>query len=397
MTAFSTFVTAARRLVLAFGLFASFSGGNIATADEQFVPRGLRACTPEDTAMGYAVICKEALPATHIKRELDKLQRTNFTYEVQGDTLVVAVRMTAEEAFYPNGPYLCCEIQAYLDKISEGVYSASFRWARMADAMLDLRFMNVNSRPDARLKLNGPSSFVFVDANIDESLIARSGAELLTSIYAAGDVLGLRKLSVFRGSRCLKTVSQCAVIYMPDGEYVRMFVLNALANKIDMSRFVVAGVHNADQNSSDARIEELLLGLNDTRYDAFMRFITRDVRQHVEHGEKPHHRYAAGLSNGGSWAYNALGSQSEYFDGAIIMSPGERKTQSEGALAGRIVVIGAGYMETNFYKNTSIIAAGLKSRGASVNEVYVASGHGLNTWINIWNAAIKQLNDQAKH
>ncbi|WP_332879594.1 hypothetical protein [Massilia sp. S19_KUP03_FR1] len=266
----------------------------------------------------------------------------------------------------------------------------------MKDAMLDLQFMSVKNRPDARLKLNGSPSFIFAETNLDVSVIARSGAEMITSAYDAGEVLGSRKLSVFKGAQCLKTIAQCSVIYMPDGQYVKIFVTNALENKIDMARFVVVGVYNAEKNSNDTRIEELLLGRNESRYKAFMQLITSGVRQHVEHGERPQRRYAAGLSNGGSWAYNALGANGEDFDGAIIMSAGERKTQDEGALSGRVVFIGSGYMERNFYKNTSIIAKSLKSRRATVNEIYVPSGHGLNTWVNIWNSAIKQLNSQVK-
>jgi predicted esterase len=395
MTSFRIFLATGRQLLLAFGVFAILGLGNIDAADEQFLPRDLRACTTDDAVTGYDMLCKEALTAERAAHELNKLKTTRFSYELHGDALVVTVRMTAAEAYYPDGPYLCCEIQAYLNKISDEVYSASFRWERMADAMLDLQFLGVKNRPDARLKLNGSPSFVFADNNADESMIARTGAQMVTSTYPAGGMLGPRKISVFRGAQCLKKVAKCSVIYMPDGQYVRMFVTNSLLNKIDMTQFVVVGVHNADQDSNGSRIEELLFGYNKARFEAFMSLVTHDVRELIEHGERPLHRYAAGLSNGGSWAYNALATQNGGFDGAVIMSPGERATQSEDALPGRVVFIGAGYMESKFYKNTSKIATDLKSRGALVNEVYVPSGHGMNTWVNIWNAAINQLNAEA--
>ncbi|MDB5747609.1 MAG: hypothetical protein JWP72_2457 [Massilia sp.] len=52
-------------------------------------------------------------------------------------------------------------------------------------------------------------------------------------------------------------------------------------------------------------------------------------------------------------------------------------------------------MERGFFESASAIASGLKARGATVSEVHVPSGHGFNTWVNVWNAAITQLNGQA--
>ncbi|MDB5747610.1 MAG: hypothetical protein JWP72_2458 [Massilia sp.] len=144
--------------------------------------------------------------------------------------------MTPAEASYPSGPFLCCEIQGYLDKIAENVYSASFRWNRMASAMLDLRFNDVKNRPDACLQHKGSPQFVFADNKIDEGLISRSGAQLTTRSIDAGGVLGVRKVSVFKGAACRQTLARCSVIYLADGQYARNFVHNALANKVDLDR-----------------------------------------------------------------------------------------------------------------------------------------------------------------
>lgn len=40
------------------------------------------------------------------------------------------------------------------------------------------------------------------------------------------------------------------------------------------------------------------------------------------------------------------------------------------------------------------ITAVLKAREADVKEIHVPSGHGLNTWVNVWNAAIAELGRQ---
>lgn len=376
---------------------SSFSTGNVGAANERFIPRDMLPCTVENASSGYDVPCKENLPVERIATELGKLAGTNFAYEIRDDMLTVTVRMTPVDASYPRGPFLCCEIQAYLDKISQDVYSARFRWSRMQTGMLDLQFLNVKDRPDTHFQHNGSPRFVFANTEADKDLIARSGAELNADVHAAGDPLGTHKLAIFKGAACRKTVTRCSVIYMPDGQYAGVFATNALANKVDTDRFVIVGVYNTAEDSSDTRIEELLLGYNDARYDAFMRFVTHDLRQQIERGERPLRRYAAGLSNGGSWAHNALVSQGGYFDGAIIMSPGERKTRDERPLADRVAIVGAGFMERNFYESTLKIAASLKARGAIVNEVYVPSGHGLNTWVNVWNTAITHLNSQAKN
>lgn len=319
--------------------------GHAAMAQDQFIPRDMRACAAEHAAAGYELPCKQSLSAQAIASELDKLKTKNFAYEVKGDTLFVSARLAPAAVAYPKGPYLCCEIQAYLDKISDDVYGASFRWKRMASAMLDLQFLNLKNRPDTRFQLRGSPQFVFAGDKVVPGLIEASGATLTTLTYAAPGEYGTRKVTVFRGAACRDTVAACSVIYTPDGHETAKFADNALASGIDLGRVVVAGVHNADHDPAGSRIEELVLDANPARYDAFMRFVTGDLPRHVEGGVRPLRRLAAGYSNGGAWAYDALVSQGSHFDGAIIMSPAQWRTRGEAALQGRRVFVGAGYME----------------------------------------------------
>lgn len=395
MTALSTFFSTCRILPALF-MLTSLALCNPAAAGDAFIPRDMRACSAAPGADSDELPCKQPLSAQAIAAELDKLKTTDFAYAVEGNTLFVSVRMTPGEVAYPNGPYLCCEIQAYLDKVSENVYAASFRWNRMASAMLDLQFLELKGRPETRFQLRGSSQFVFAGDKFIPGLVARAGARLTTGTYTAADEYRARKVTVFRGASCRATVAACSVIYMPDGQNIGKLVDNALANGIDMGRFVVAGVHNAELDPAGSRIEELVLDANPARYDAFMRFVTADLARQVEAGVRPRRRLAAGYSNGGAWAYDALVSQGRHFDGAIIMSPAQWRTRSDGFLAGRLAFVGAGYMERGFYRNASAIAAGLKARGAAVTETYVPSGHGLNTWVNVWNAAIAELDRQPK-
>jgi hypothetical protein len=381
-------LTLARHLLPAVLSLSGLTLGTAAIADERFIPRDMRACDAAHAAAGFELPCKQPLSAEAVAAELDKLKTKRFAYEVKGDTLVVSVRMPPADVAYPNGPYLCCEIQAYLDKVADDVYAAGFRWNRMAGAMLDLRFLNQENRPDAGFQLRGSPQFVFAGDKVVPGMIERSGAQLTTGTHDASGEYGQRKVTVFKGAACRESVAACTVVYTPDGHATGKFVDNALANGVDMRRVVVVGVHNAELDPAGSRIEELVLDANPVRYDAFMRFITEDLRRQIEGSAKPLRRLAAGYSNGGAWAYDALVSQGRHFDGAIVMSPAQWRTRGAAALQGRRVFVGAGYMERPFYQNATAIAAVLKARGADVTEVYVPSGHGLNTWVNIWNAAI---------
>ena len=104
----------------------ALSCADAGAAGEQFIPRDMRLCSAEHAAAGYELPCKQPLSADAVATELDKLKTKNFAYEVKGDTLFVTARMAPGEVTYPNGPFLCCDIQAYLDRIADDVYSASF-------------------------------------------------------------------------------------------------------------------------------------------------------------------------------------------------------------------------------------------------------------------------------
>jgi hypothetical protein len=328
MTFPSLFAGAAKRALLALAACAWLGAAVGALAEERWVPQDMRACTPAGAAAGADAPCKQALSADEIARELGKLKTRDLAYAIDGDSLTVTIRMLPAELPYPNGPHLCCELQGYLDKIGDNVYSARFRWSRIAAANLDLQLFDASNKRRARIEHRGSPQFVFAGDKVDAGLIARAGAELTTASLDVGPELGgQRRVSVFKGAACRPKLAGCAVIYMPDGHATAIFANNALANGLDMRRVVIVGVHNAEVDSNGTRIEELLLGYNAARYDAFMRFITHDLAKKVEGDETPRLRLAAGYSNGGAWAYDALNSGGGRFGGAIVMSPGQWKTR----------------------------------------------------------------------
>lgn len=382
--------------LLCCGILLAGSGA-AAHADEEFVPQeNMRVCAPERPAGGDVTPCKQVPTAAQAMALLEQAGGKASAHAIDGDVLTVVVRAAARDVPYPRGPYLCCELQAYLDKVSDDVYAASFRWNLMPQAMLDLILMGMENRPDARVWLSGASGFAMSGGKSVWDLAAPAGYRVVTERIDAGPLLGMRQVTIARGPACLAALAQCSVIYMPDGESAISFLGNALANGVDMRRFVIAGVHGDDVDAMSRRIGDLLFGMDQPRYYAFMRFVTEDLVRHVEGSDRPRQRIAAGYSNGGAWALDALVARPDLFLGAIIMSPAQWKFQDERPLPGHRAVVGAGYMEPKFQSSAVKIAAGLRERGAGVSEVYVPSGHSMNTWINVWNKAVREFDESGR-
>lgn len=373
------------------------NAGAAAQAQERFIPRDLPACAADKPQDGYGQPCKQPLSPLEAARELDKLKKANFTFAVEGDSLVVSLRMAAADLSYPQGPRLCCEIQGYLDRIGDDIYGARFRWNRMAQAMLDLNLMDIRYQRVAHARINGSPGYAMA-ASPDRAALERAGTEVADLAVDGGTLLGPRTVTVVKGTACRKSLSGCTMIYLADGDSAVDFASNALVKQVDMRRFVIVGIHNArktgDIDAINTRIGELLRGTDVPRYEAFMRFVTGDVLRQVEGGETPLRRIAAGYSNGGVWAVDALLANPAVFAGAISMSPGIPALRAAPPLPGQRVFLGAGHMEPPFHRATLAIAQALKERGIKVEETYVPSGHSMNTWINLWNNAINALNEQ---
>lgn len=365
--------------------------GNASAAEEAFVPRDLAACAPERPTGGYALPCKQTITPAEAAGLLAQSDDKRFAYRIDGDALTIVANVDTKDVLYPNGPYVCCEMQAYLDKMAGDVYAARFRWNLMSKGMFDLSLLGVDNRPDVRVQVNGSPEFAVARSGAGSTVAAAAGYRVVTDVVEAGAPLGARKVTIVRGPDCLASLTGCSIVYMPDGESAQAFLANALANGIDMRRAVVVGIHNDDVDPISRRIEELLFGVAQPRYDAFMHFATADLVRYVEGSSKPLRRIAAGYSNGGAWALDALVANPDVFDGAIIMSPAQWKFRNMGSLAGHRAFVGAGFMERGYQSSAAAIAAGLRERGAEVGELYVPSGHSMNTWINVWNKAMREF------
>ncbi len=357
----------------------------VAFADD-FVPKDTKLCgLPSESGL-----CKDHLSASNIASLKKKMASQKLAYTVETDALLVMVDVEQDELTAFDRPYICCEVQGYLDKVANNRYAAKFRWNKMAEANLDLNFLNLKDEKIS-FRINGDAQFAMTTPLAETSLITLSGMTQSNYSYVINPDLGTRDVTVIKGSSCLVHLAGCVVVYMPDGESLGGLVANSLANRIDLNRFVFVGIHNSKVDVSSSRIEELLYGYMPERFGSFMRFTTSELRQKIENSQHPALRFVAGFSNGGAWALDALIAKPDLFDGAIAMSPAQWKSRNDAALSEKVVFVGAGLLETNFYRASQSYSAALKLRGAKVREIYVPSGHGMNTWLNIWNGALKDL------
>lgn len=386
-----------RQLFLFISFIAACGLSNISLAQKisDINLRDFTACSADDKNSGYTSPCKDTLDDTDIRQALAAAEKQHFVLDVKGDRLLITAKVATDDISYAGRPYLCCDLQAYLDPVADGIYAAKFRWHDMQKSLLELRLMNVGKPSGGNAIYNGSLEFPDPASNIDKSVFKNAGMELTEHSYDISQEFGTRKVTVIKGADCLQTLSACTIIYMADGESLNYMVKSTLLQHKDLRKFVFVGIHNSEdkENTMSIRIDELLFGTNAARYDAFMHFVTETLRQEIESKQPPLARYSAGYSNGSAWALDVLLTKPDLFKGAIAMSPAQWKSRNDTSLAQRRVFIGAGYLEPGFYKNARRIAPELSARGALVQEVYVPSGHSMNTWSNVWSKALQAISE----
>lgn len=382
-----------RPVFLALLLIATFSIANqsYAQKNEAFPLRDFTQCSTQDKSNAYEKPCKDQLASADIAIAIKLAENKDFIIDVQGDTLLVAAKVASDTLTFGGKPYLCCDIQAYLDPVADGIYAAKFRWHDMHKSLLEFRLINTTRRAAASTIYNGSKDFPDPRNSIDNAVLHNAGMQLAELAIPMNEEFGARDVTVIKGSSCLSSLSPCIVIYMADGESLAFMVKSALLEQRDLSRFIFVGIHNAKIQDHAVRIDELLYGYNQPRYDAFLEFVTATLIPHIEMKEIPLARYSAGYSNGGAWALDMLLTKPDIFTGAIVMSPAEWSSRTDTRLDERNVFIGAGHMELPFYAKARASAPLLRERGAMVQELYIPSGHSMNTWNNVWSRTLLAL------
>ncbi|WMW81934.1 hypothetical protein RF679_06520 [Undibacterium cyanobacteriorum] len=350
----------------------------------------IRQCTAQDRDDRYARVCVESLNQGEIEAVKSMQFDDVVAYKAVEDGLILAAKMKKSDIGFYDRPAFGGEITTYLEPIDINHFAIKVRLRGIEKAKLNPLFLNFAGRSPFSLNIDGrdPSERTVVESwSAVLQKLQSQGARFEMINFPNAEHFDAKSVKVFRGSNCLKTIVACSVIYDTDGESLGSLISNAHAAQIPLDDFVLVGIPNPNEH----RNVELLKGLDPDRFDAFLSFVVTNLRQTIEKGETPKNRYAAGFSNGGAWAFDALLFHPHFFDGSIVMSPAIWELKSPVQLKGKRVFVGAGELELGFLNTAHEIEKISIGFGAEVKTVYSKSGHSMNTWAPIWNLALRSL------
>ena len=358
-------------------------------ADDNVVLRDAPPCG-QPIQVSPARICKDKVSDAEARAVLGDATK-NAGVLVSADSVLVAMRASSDEFEYLDRPYLCCDIQAYLDLVGENLFAARFMVKDARTLNIGLFPVNMRNGESRKLSYAGSEKFIIAEQLVSEQSLRQRGLDVQVHTLDGSSLMGERKIALFRGRNCVISISDCTIVYMADGESLRTFVFNAHQAGVALDSFVLAGIYGPGGRGNDlsnARIDELLFGYSPPRFDAYMAFLKGPVISFVEGDASPKARFVAGSSNGGAWALDALQRFPKTFTGAIAMSTAIWKDKFADDLAGKKIYLGSGTLEGLTTEQTRRIANVLRNHGASVRETYPASGHSTNAWVNIFNDAL---------
>lgn len=368
--------------------FSTARAGNLSGLKLAVIPQ----CTAQDRENGYTRVCVERLD----QGEIEEVKSMHFadviTYKSVENGLILAAKMKKSDIAFFDRPAFGGEITTYLEPIDSDNYAIKVRFKGIEKAKLNPLFLNFAGRPPFSLNIDGrdPAERTVVESwPVVLQKLQNQGVRFEMINFPHAEHLEAKSIKVLRGSNCLQTIVACRVIYDTDGESLESLISNAHAAHISLDNFVLVGVPNPNEH----RTAELLKVVDQNRFNAFLGFVVTNLSQTIEKGETPKGRYTAGFSNGGAWAFDGLLFHPNLFDGAIVMSPAEWELQSPVQLKGKKVFVGAGELEPGFLKTAREIEKISGSLGAEVKTSYSKSGHSMNTWVPIWNMALKNLNE----
>lgn len=347
-------------------------------------------CTVQHREDGYKRICSELLEQGEIE-EVKGMQFADvLAYKALENGLILAAKLKKSELGFYDRPAFTGEISTYLEPIAKDLFAIKIRFNGIERAKLNPILFNLAGRDPITLNIDGrePSERTVVESwAVVLKKMQVNGANYEVINFPAGKHLESKDVIVFRGRNCLTSIAACKVIYHADGNQLRSFIPNAQAAQVGFDDLVLVGIPSSNQN----RIGELLKGRVQDSFDAFLGFVVNDLRHTIEKSEAPKGRYVAGYSNGGAWAFDALLFHPEIFDGAIVMSPATWALQSKVNLKQKKIFVGAGELEPGFLQTAQKITTIAGDLGAEVKTSYSKSGHSMNTWVPIWNMALKHL------
>jgi enterochelin esterase-like enzyme len=188
---------------------------------------------------------------------------------------------------------------------------------------------------------------------------------------------------------------------LADGESVPGFarVLEPAIAAGTVPPLVLVGVHNAADALArrwpDRRAEEYLPGVNRSRFDAHLRFVTSEVIPWAasQPGGTAGSWTAAGFSNGGAWAIAAAQRRPDVFTKVAAFSVGmvPRKLSGQARTARVRHYLAAGTLETGFRRATGQWAQRLQRAGLACRHHDWAGGHDPYWWHQRLPAALAWL------
>ena len=346
-------------------------------------------CTVKHQDEGYKHICAELLNQSEIEEVKARRFAEVYEYKAIENGLILAVKLKQSELAFYDRPAISGEVATFLEAIDTDLFGIKVRFKGIEKAKLNPLLFNLAAKKSIRLNIDGrePSERVVVeDWNVVLKKLQANGALYQTMSFPGAKNQDPKNIEIFRGRHCVTTIAGCKIIYTADGG-IDAFIVNAEAARIQFDDFVFVGIPSSNEN----RIGELLKGRDQDSFDAFLRFVVVDLRLAIEKNETPKGRYVAGYSNGGAWALDALLFHPDLFNGAILMSPASWELQSRVSLKNKKLFVGAGELEMGYIQRTQEIVKITIDLGAEVKTSYSKSGHSMNTWVPIWNTALRDL------
>ncbi len=305
---------------------------------------------------------------------------TGLSISVRGDELDVTYRGSSGPFSFGEAPYLCCDLQTFLEGGEGGVWSARIRVPNLDRAVLDISIANTSPPPH-------PLSF---EGDRADHHAVRAGGPAQIALRSTLHSKALnedREVYIFRGKRCEHSASDCTLIVLADGENLDTFLANP-PQPTDglLDGLILVGVAGPpDTDGGEARIAELLLAANQPAFQRFEAFVLEEVIPYVEGAAHAKSRWSGGESNGGAWAVDIALRHPKVFAGALGFSIGsftkDWLAPERPPAPAPTFLLGGGSLEPEgFGRRIHLITTRLAALGLHAEERQFTGGHSMSTW-----------------
>jgi enterochelin esterase-like enzyme len=327
-----------------------------------------------------AEVCQRPFTAERAEAVLQAEPQETLAYALHGQTIDIAFKAPTPEFVFGEAPYLCCDLQSYMQPLAPGLWGISIEAPKLSAAVLEITLANLAGGPAPRRTFRGP------DATHAIAVWRKGGIVAQRMTIDSRYLKKSRGINVYKGARCQRSVARCKVLYLADGNGFEIFLNNSPSPQAlrVLDRMVIVGIDNPgdDNRFGEKRMGELLAVAGDKEaYGAFEHFVVEEVIPFVEPRRvPPKARSVGGWSNGGAWAMSMGLEHGDLFGTALAFSNGSWRRPERAPDAKTLrVKFGGGTLERSsqkFQKDARTLA----DLGASVDELYVVGGHSMSTW-----------------